>query len=93
MTHASHGGAISVECDYIDPQENVIRSSTKPKLKTSEFYKWDYNWGTFRGSFEPQINPTTQSEITRNSLSKYRDNLDLSKIVIHTNNIEGNEVG
>ena len=47
IIHASHGGAISVECDFIDPQSVVQRGSMAPRLKSSEFKKYTYDLATF----------------------------------------------
>ena len=47
IIHASHGGAISIECDFIDPQSVVQRGSIAPRLKSSEFKKYTYDLATF----------------------------------------------
>lgn len=50
IIHASHGGAISIECDFINAQTEVRRGSVAPRVKTSEFYMFYINQGLFTNS-------------------------------------------
>lgn len=41
IIHASHGGAISIECDFVSEQVEVSRGATSPRIETSEINNGD----------------------------------------------------
>ena len=82
IIHASHGGAVSIECDFVSPQVDVSRSALKPKRLSSEFNLRNVSISTFFDS------------MTEDSyLYDYRRSLRLDKMVIKQNTFDGNEVG
>ena len=83
VAHATNGGAISIECDFINTQVEVTRGKTSPRELTSDFSVFDVQSSTFINSMSDE----------NHEFYKYRNSLKLDQLIIKKNVFDGNEIG
>lgn len=83
VIHASHGGAVAIECDFMAPEVEVSRAALSPKRLTSEI---PYSKVSVVRFFDSMRDAT-------NRLFPYKDGLLFGEIVIQENDFDSNEAG
>ena len=83
VANATNGGAISIECDFINTQVEVTRGKTSPRELTSDFSVFDVQSSTFINSMSDE----------NHEFYKYRNSLKLYQLIIKKNVFDGNEIG
>ena len=84
IIHSSHGGAVSIECDFLNEQVEVSRGATYPRRLTSEIDYSLINSYNFQSQMLDSVS---------NMLYEYARDVKLESIVLKENLFTGNGVG